>query len=167
MRVGNSFKGNKNFFTEYVLRFLPVFLLISFFLAPVSIAPLNLYETSFEIIHIFTFKLPFDQNLNLDFPFLQNLLWLVYLLPCTALFIIISFILEKNFNINLKKLTFPLTLASLSVFLFCGAVCLVANANCFEWFLKLPFYIYLIFLLAIITQLSLVFFGIYLILRFS
>ena len=161
VRVGNFFKENKNFFTEYVVRFLQVFLLISFFLSPASIAPLNLYETSSEIIHIFTFRLPFDPNLNLDFPFVRNLLWLVYLLPSTALFIIVSVFLEKKFSINLRKFTFPLTLASLSFFLFCGAVCLVANANCFEWFLALPFYIYLTFLLAIITQLSLVFFGIY------
>ncbi len=140
---------------------LPVFLLTAFFLAPVSIAPLNLYESSFEIILIFTFWLPFDPNLTLDFPFIKYFLWLIYLLPFTAIFIIISLILKKKTRINLKKFCFPLTLASLSIFLFCGAICVAANANCLEWFLNLPFYIYVTFAIAFLTQLSFVIYGIY------
>ena len=150
---------------DYLYRILPIFGLLLFFFAPISIASLDLYKNTesgpLGIIPIFAFKLPFDSNLNLEFGLVSILLWLVYLLPCTAIFSVVAFVLEKKRGFDFSKLNYALIVASLSVYLFCGAVCLVANANCIEWFLRLPFYIYFIFLIAAAGHIYYAFRGIF------
>mgnify|MGYP002623873555 CR=1 FL=1 len=148
--------------SEYAGYFLPVLGLLFFFFLPITMAPINLYENEFSSpANILACRLPFDSNLNLDFGVVKVLLWLVYLLPCTIIFSIAAFVLEKKRGLNFRTLNYALTLSSFSVYLFCVAVSLVANANCFAWFLRLPFYIYLTFLLAFFAHLYYSFHGIF------
>lgn len=163
--MGNILK-NKNFkslLTECVSYFLPVAVLLLLFFAPISISPLNLYEkedAALQVGKILTYRLPFDSNLNLEFGFVRVLLWLVYFLPCSVLFSITAFILKKKCGIKLEKLNYAFTLASFSIYLFCMAVCLIANANCFAWFLAVPFHIYFTSLCAILAHFYYSFYGI-------
>ena len=101
-----------------------------------------LEDAALQVGKILTYRLPFDSNLNLEFGFVRVLLWLVYFLPCSVLFTITAFILKKKCGIKLEKLNYAFILASFSIYLFCMAVCLIANANCFAWFLAVPFHIY-------------------------
>lgn len=161
------FFKDKNFIRqakEYAAYFLPFLGLLLLFFLPITVAPINLYESVDTVqpaVNIFAFKLPFDSNLNLDFGFVRILLCLVYLIPCSAIFFVVAFILKKKRNIDITNLNYPLTLASLSVYLFCAAVCLVANANCFIWFLRLPLYVYLIFFFSVAAHLYYSFNGIF------
>ena len=163
--MGNILK-NKNFkslLTECVSYFLPVAVLLLLFFAPISISPLNLYEkedAALQVGKILTYRLPFDSNLNLEFGFVRVLLWLVYFLPCSVLFSITAFILKKKCGIKLEKLNYAFILASFSIYLFCMAVCLIANANCFAWFLAVPFHIYFTSLCAILFHFYYSFYGI-------
>lgn len=150
--------------SEYAGYFLPVLALLLFFFVPITMAPIDLYENSDSFSPsavILAFKLPFDANLNLEFGIVRVLLWLVYLLPCTVVFLVTAFVLEKKRGLSFRTLNYALTLASFSVYLFCAAVSVVANANCFAWFLRLPFYIYLIFALAFLGHLYYSFHGIF------
>lgn len=162
--MGTFLKNKKTLIAECLNYFLPVLLLILFFISPITIAPLNLYEGNeslSQVISIPAYRLPFDSNLNLQFGIARILLYLIYIIPLTALFLIVAFILKKKGIKNFYKTSYFSTLASLSVYLFCGAVSLVANANCFTWFLRLPLNIYLVFLLAFLSHLYLSFYGIH------
>ncbi|WP_407425178.1 adenylate/guanylate cyclase domain-containing protein [Treponema sp.] len=152
---------------EYVFRFAPLLLLLVLFFSPLSISPINLYEDSANVNsslgceRIFAFKMPFDSNLNLDFGFVRILLYLIYFLPCTVVFSITEFILEKKREIYFKKLNYAFILSSFTIYLFCSSVCIVSNANSFAWFLMLPFYIYFLFLLSLASHLYYSFHGIF------
>ena len=164
--MGNLFKNKtlKSQLVEFFAYFLPVVELLVFFLLPISISPLNLYETGESAtlaVNILTYKLPFDQNLNLGFGVVRVLLWLIYFIPCAAVFSITAFILEKKKGLNFRKLNYYFILLSFSIYLFSEAVCTVANANSFAWFLSLPPYIYLIFICAVLTHLYFAFHGIF------
>jgi len=143
-------------------------ILLLLFFTPVSVSSLNLYEdtASLSLARIFAFKLPFDQNLNLEFGFVRVLLYLIYILPLTALFGIAERFFGRTlslpFSFVLRRTSgLPLILAAFSIYLFCTAVCVVCNANSLEWFLEVPFYIYLIFLLALSCHCYLAFYGIF------
>ena len=164
--MGNILKNKnlKSLLTECVSYFLPVAVLLLLFFAPISISPLNLYEkedAALQVGKILTYRLPFDSNLNLEFGFVRVLLWLVYFLPCSVLFSITAFILKKKCGIKLEKLNYAFILASFSIYLFCMAVCLIANANCFAWFLAVPFHIYFTSLCAILAHFYYSFYGIF------
>ena len=149
---------------EYIQYFLPLAALLLFFFAPITMAPINLYENTDSFssaANILAFKIPFDSHLNLAFGFARLLLWLIYFLPCTVIFSVTAFILEKKRACDFRKLNYAFTLSSLSIYLFCGAVSLVANANCFAWFLHLPSYIYLTFFFAFFAHLYYSFHGIF------
>ena len=165
MTIGTILR-NKNFktrFVEYVSYFLPAAVLLLLFFTPISISSLNLYEKDealSQVCEILTYRLPFDTNLNLEFGFVRILLWLVYFLPCSVLFSITAFILKKKCAINLAKLNYAFILAGFSIYLFCMAVCLIVNANCFAWFLSVPFHIYFTSLCAILAHFYYSFYGI-------
>lgn len=157
-------KNFKNRLAEYLRYFVPLAGLLLLFFAPATISSIDLYENgenAVPVANILAYRLPFDLNLNLEFGIVRILLWAIYFLPCTVLFSIVAFILEKKRGIKLNKINYYFILASLTIYLFCMSVCLVANANCFAWFLTLPLYIYLVFLLALAAHLFYAFSGIF------
>ena len=161
--MGNFLKNNKKLLLERFLFFAPALILAWLFFAPVTIAPLNLYEpdsSAVSLPDIPAWKLPFGASSNLTSLIIRLLLCSVYILPLTSLFLIAAFILEKRRKLNLRKASYTCVLAAFSAYLFCGAVCLVLNANCFAWFLSLPWYIYLNFLVAGACHFVIVFHGI-------
>ena len=115
-------------------------LLLLLFFAPITITPLDLYG-------------PVSLRFGFSFPPL-------FLLPLVSLFVCASFFIKYRFQKDFRKLRYALIFASLSVYLLCVAFCVVSNANCFEWFFKIPFYIYFIFLLALVSHFYYAFLGI-------
>lgn len=122
-------------------------LLLLLFFAPITITPLDLYGD---------FASP-DSPVSLRFGFSFPPL---FLLPLVSLFVCASFFIKYRFQKDFRKLRYALIFASLSVYLLCVAFCVVSNANCFEWFFKIPFYIYFIFLLALVSHFYYAFLGI-------
>ena len=122
-------------------------LLLLLFFTPISIESLNLYlpfsDESFSISLVFPFRFP-----------------ILYLLPITALFVPLSFFLKKKIAKNFRFVNYSLIFFSFSFYIFCVAFCVISNANCAEWFLKIPFYIYLTFLLGLISHFYCAFIGI-------
>ncbi|MBQ4378965.1 MAG: adenylate/guanylate cyclase domain-containing protein [Treponema sp.] len=160
---------------------LPVFLLVLFF-APVTVSPLDLYGTSESpvLAKIFAFKLPFDRNLNLEFGLARILLYFIYLLPAAAVYSIVINVLsvlknkqnaksQADFSFILMPLNYSLLplpyiliplLAAFSIYLFCDAVSVVSNANSWQWFSQVPFYIYFMGFFALFSHSYLAFRGI-------
>lgn len=144
--------------------FLPDALLLVLFFAPITVSSLDLYADSAEFLapsRILAFRLPFSGELSLQFGFTRVLLHLIYAFPCAVIFSVTAFFLEKYRGISFKKLNYILTFCCFSVYLFCGAVCIVSNANCFEWFLHVPFCVYLTFFVTLFLHVFYAFYGIF------
>lgn len=154
--LGNS-ALNSDFF-----RFFSTGLLLVLFFAPITVAPLDLYKNVGDevLARIFAFRLPFDPNLNLSSSVVRFLLWLIYLLPVASVFSFVAYFLEKYRGFKLKNLSIVFCFVAFFAYIFCSAVCLVSNANSVAWFSKVPFYIYLAFVLALIEHLLLTFYEI-------
>ena len=153
---------------EYIRQIVPFFALLFFFVAPISIAPLNLYDSADATVlkpvtDIFTYKLPFypSHYLALDTEILKFLLFFVYFLPFTAIFIAIAVFLELKYHKDFGRLIYAFVFASLTIYLFCHAVCIVSNANTFAWFLKIPTYTYALFVGGILLHIYYAFHGIF------
>ncbi|MBP3771638.1 MAG: adenylate/guanylate cyclase domain-containing protein [Treponema sp.] len=157
-------KNQKKALLEYFQYFLPVVLLLFLFFSPISISAIDLYDntdSTSSVQLIFAETLPFNPNLSVEVGLLGILMWLIYVLPCTAIFSVAAFILGKRRGISFRRLNYFFSLASFSIYLFCASVCLIANANCFAWFLRLPFYVYATVLLAFFAHVYYSFHGIF------
>ncbi len=100
---------------------------------------LNLINGSGGGLLIFPFKLPFTAQPELQKTFLHFFFYLIYLLPLTALFLIISLFIKKELNNPLYLLTY----ISISVHLICTIIIIVIFANCGRWFQSLHFTAYI------------------------
>ena len=148
---------NSDFF-----RFFSAALLIFLFISPISVAPLNLYEKveADFLPRILAYRLPFDSNLKIESLLMTCLLWLIYLLPFAFIFSFATYFIERFTRFKLKKLTFVLSFSAYSAYIFCWAVCLISNANSWAWFTKVPVYIFIEFLLALLEHFLLILYGI-------
>ena len=143
-------------------RFFSAALLIFLFISPISVAPLNLYEKveADFLPRILAYRLPFDSNLKIESLLVTCLLWLIYLLPFAFIFSFATYFIERFTRFKLKKLSFVLSFSAYSAYIFCWAVCLISNANSWAWFTKVPVYIFIEFLLALLEHFLLILYGI-------
>lgn len=143
---------------HYICRLVPACLLLIFFFLPLGMQSLNLVDTTAMAVPVknlllWTFKLPFNplfETSPLHFCF-----YLLYLLPAVAVFLIISLFIKKD----LIKPIFISIYVALSIYLLCSFLCFISTANAQSWFLKLPFYIYLFYLISIASHIFLTVYG--------
>lgn len=139
---------SKSVFLKYFCRITTAVILLVLFVFPLGMESINLGELSERPALLHAYNIPF-----LDVSVIQNsvlhiLYFLVYFLPFTSLFLLISFFIRGE---N-KKLLYILVLISLSVYLFVATSTLLIFANCERWFLSLPWYVYACFGFAFFTH---------------
>ncbi len=131
-------------------KFFSAALLAGLFCIPMSIQSVDLYDAEAAVQYIFPFSLPLTDVLFLENGILKYVFFLIYFIPFTALFTLISiFIREK-----LAKPLYITTFISLTIYLVLSIICLILEANCPTWFVLVPWYTYAIFGGAVVAHVA-------------
>ena len=159
-KTRSPFKGKIKFnskkFFFFFCRIVPAALLTALFILPLGMQSISLGAAESTASLIYPYILPFTPGAAVQDSFLHIVYFMIYFLPFTALFLLISLFIKGKVNIILYVLTY----ISLTFYLFCSVTCLVIFANCWRWFLHLPLQVYIAFGCAFITHALMSIFGI-------
>ncbi len=150
-----KFNSKKFFF--FFCRILPAAFLTALFLLPMGMQSINLGDSESIASLIFPYMLPFTKAAAIQDSILHIVYFMIYFLPFTALFLLISLFIKGKVNIVLYVITY----ISLTFYLFCSVTSLVIFANCWRWFLNLPPVVYAVFGCAFISHALMSIFGIF------
>lgn len=157
IKVKLKAKFNTDKFFFYFCRIAPACVMAALFLLPMGMESLDLSETSSAGKLIFPYLLPFTQGKSIQETPLHYVYFLIYFVPFTALFLIISlFIKEKTLNV-----LYVVTYISLTIYLFSTITTLVIFANCARWFKSLPSSVYFVFGFSFIAHALMSVFGLF------
>ncbi len=148
------FNSKKFFF--FFCRIIPSLFLTALFLLPMGMQSINLGDTEITAKLIFPYTLPFVDSPSVQENLLHVVYFLIYFLPFTALFLLISIFIKGKVNTILYVLTY----ISLTIYLFCSVTCLVIFANCWRWFIHFSVWGYVAFGAAFIAHALMSIFGI-------
>ena len=147
--MNNSVQNIKFFL--YKLFFI-VFFIVWFFL-PIGMDSIDLLEnikidesSSVQLFYGWNYPLTFSQNFYK--PVLNILLYSIYLIPASAIFLIISIFIKKIS----KKVNYIVIYSCLTIMIFSQLSCLILCANTIRWFKQLPIIIYILFILVAILH---------------
>ncbi len=149
-----NFNLKKFFF--FFCRIIPTALLTALFLLPMGMQDISLGSAESTASLIYPYMLPLTQADVIQDSVLHIVYFLIYFLPFTALFLLISIFIKGKVNTILYVLTY----ISLTVYLFCSITCLIIFANCWRWFLMLPAWVYAALGVALISHALMSIFGI-------
>lgn len=131
-----------------VSKVFPILFLLAIFCLPMSIHTINLYEAEEAVRSIMPFSLPLTEELYGNNQFIRCFFFLIYLIPFSALFTLISFFIKENLN----KAIYILVFISLSIYISCSLICLILCANCLNWFLSISWYTYASFFCSVLAH---------------
>ena len=117
---------------------------------------INLGDTESTAALIYPYLLPFTEGATIQGTPLHFVYFMIYFVPFTALFLLISLFIKGKVNTVLYVITY----VSLTFYLFCSVTCLVIFANCWRWFLQLPIPVYAAFGCAFVSHALMSIFGI-------
>ena len=149
-----KFNSKKFFF--FFCRIIPAALLAALFILPMGMQSINLGDAESTAGLIYPYLLPFTESPIIQDTLFHFVYFMIYFIPFTALFLLISLFIKGKVNVVLYVLTY----ISLTFYLFCSVTCLVIFANCWRWFLQLPPTVYASFGLAFLTHALMSIFGI-------
>lgn len=149
-----NFNSKKFFF--YFCRIVPAIFLATLFILPMGMQSISLGDATSTASFIFPYMLPFTPGETIQDTPLHLFYFLIYFVPFTALFLLISLFIKGKVNTVLYVLTY----ISLTIYLFASVTSLVIFANCWRWFLHLPVVVYVAFGTAFISHALLSIFGI-------
>lgn len=149
-----NFNSKKFFF--YFCRIVPAIFLATLFILPMGMQSISLGDATSTASFIFPYMLPFTPGETIQDTPLHLFYFLIYFVPFTALFLLISLFIKGKVNTVLYVLTY----ISLTIYLFASVTSLVIFANCWRWFLHLPVVVYVAFGAAFISHALLSIFGI-------
>ena len=157
-RSGNKskIKFNSKKFFFFFCRIVPSLILTALFLLPMGMQSISLGDAESTANLIYPYMLPFTGADVIQESILHIVYFMIYFLPFTALFLLISIFIKGKVNTILYVLTY----ISLTFYLFCSVTCLVIFANCWRWFLHLPVWVYVAFGFAFISHALMSIFGI-------
>ncbi len=162
-----SLKGKINLnskkFFFFFCRIFPALIITALFLLPIGMQSISLGEAESSARLIYPYMLPFVQDNAVQGSIFHIIYFIIYLLPFTALFLLVSLFIKGKIN----TLLYILTYISLSIYLFSSVTCLIIFANCGRWFLQLPLLIYILLAFAFIAHALMSFFGIFFIRRMN
>ena len=147
--------NSKKFFFIFC-RIIPAAFLASLFILPMGMHSISLGDAESTASLIYPYLLPFTQSAAIQESILHIVYFMIYFIPFTALFLLISLFIKGKVDIILYVLTY----ISLTFYLFCSVTSLVIFANCWRWFLHLPVQIYVSFGCAFISHAFMSIFGI-------
>ncbi len=149
-----KFNSKKFFF--FFCRIVPAAVMVALFLLPMGMQSISLGDSESTASLIYPYLLPFTQATAIQESLLHFVYFLIYFVPFTALFILISLFIKGKVNVLLYVLTY----LAFTIYLFCSVTCLVIFANCWRWFLHLPIPVYVAFGFAFISHALMSIFGI-------
>ena len=157
IKVKFKVKFNTQIFFFYFCRIVPACIMAALFMLPMGMESLNLNEADSVGTLIYPYVLPFTQGRTIQETPLHYIYFLIYFVPFTALFLLISlFIKDKILNV-----LYVVTYISFTIYLFCTITALVIFANCARWFSTLPTSVYLVFGFSFIAHALMSIFGIF------
>ena len=137
----NKIKFNSKKFFFFFCRIIPAAFLTALFLLPMGMQSISLGDAESTASLIYPYMLPFTQTSSIQDTVLHFVYFMIYFIPFTALFLLISIFIKGKVN----TLLYVLTYISLTFYLFCSVTCLVIFANCWRWFVNLPVWVYVAF----------------------
>lgn len=149
-----KFNSKKFFF--FFCRIVPAAFMIALFILPLGMQSINLGDSESTAKLIYPYLLPFTEGAVVQETLLHFFYFIIYFIPFTALFLLISLFIKGKVNIVLYVLSY----ISLTFYLFCSVTCLVIYANCLRWFIQLPVTVYVTFGCAFISHALMSIFGI-------
>ena len=149
-----KFNSKKFFF--FFCRIVPAILMAALFILPMGMQSIDLGDAESTAKLIFPYLLPFTDTPAIQESLLHFVYFMIYFVPFTSLFLLISLFIKGKVNTVLYVITY----VSLSFYLFCSVTCLVIFANCLRWFMQLPVTVYISFGCAFISHALMSIFGI-------
>ena len=149
-----KFNSQKFFF--FFCRFFPAALLAVLFFLPMGMQSISLGDAESVPGLIYPYMLPFVQAEAIQGNAFHIVYFMIYFVPFTALFLLISVFIKGKVNTVLYVLTY----ISLTIYLFCSVTCLILFSNCLRWFAHLPVSVYIMFACAFISHALMSIFGI-------
>lgn len=146
---------SKKFFFIFC-RIFPAAIMATLFLLPMGMQSINLGNSDSTAQLIFPYMLPFVDSSIIQNSVLHIVYYLIYLLPFTFLFLIVSLFIKGKVN----SLLYIITYITLSLYLFCAISCIVIFANCGRWFLQLPVSVYIVVASAFVAHAVMSIFGV-------
>ena len=150
-----KFNSKKFFF--YFCRIFPAIFFTALFLLPMGMQSINLGDAESTANLIYPYMLPFTQAASIQESVLHIVYFMIYFIPFTALFLLVSIFIKGKVNTVLYVVTY----ISLTFYLFCSVTCLVIFANCWRWFLLLPVRVYIVLAAVFISHALMSIFGIF------
>lgn len=149
-------KFNSKLFFFYFCRLFPAALMTALFILPMGMQSISLGDAESTASLIYPYMLPFTQDPAIQESAFHFIYFVIYFVPFTALFLLISLFIKGKVNTVLYVITY----ISLTFYLFCSVTCLVMFANCWRWFLNLPARVYVAFGLVFVSHALMSIFGI-------
>jgi len=153
---GKTRLNYKKFFF-FFCRILPAALMTTLFILPIGMQSLNLVNPEVSTALIYPYSLPFTDNPIIQDSILHFAYFIIYFVPFTALFLLISLFIKGKVNIVLYVITY----ICFTFYLFCSITCIVFFANCSRWFIQLPVTVYISFCVAFISHILMSVYGIF------
>ena len=149
-------KFNSKLFFFYFCRIFPAVIMTALFLLPMGMQSISLGDAESTAGIIYPYMLPFVQAPSIQDTAFHIIYFMIYFVPFTALFLLISIFIKGKVNVVLYVISY----ISLTVYLFCSVTCLVMFANCLRWFVHLPAGAYVAFGLVFVSHAVMSIFGI-------
>ena len=141
----------------YVCRIAPAIVTAALFLLPMGMESLNLGDAESRGTLLYPYLLPFTPAHAVQESALHYVYFLIYFLPFTTLFLLISLFIKGK----VEHVLYVVTYISLTVYLFCAVTALVIFANCGRWFKVLPACIYVVLAFVVVIHALMSVFGIF------
>lgn len=149
-------KINSKKFFFYFCRLFPAAVMITLFVLPMGMESLSLSNGESISKLIYPYLLPFTPGKSIQESPLHYVYFLIYFVPFTALFLLISLFIKDK----VTKVLYVVTYISFSIYLFCSVTALIIFANCGRWFAILPVRVYIVFGFSFISHVLMSIFGI-------
>ena len=150
-------KFNSKKFFYFFCRIFPAIVLTALFLLPMGMQSINLGDSESTAKLIFPYLLPFTESAAIQESPLHIVYFIIYFVPFTALFLLISMFIKGKVN----TLLYVITYISFTFYLFSSISCLIIFGNCGRWFIQLPVIVYIVFGFAFISHALMSIFGLF------
>ncbi len=132
-------------------------IMVVLFVFPMGMESLSFTDLESKGKLIYPYVLPFTQGQTIQGTILHYIYFLIYLLPFTALFSLISIFI----NGKTERVLYVVIYVTLSIYIFCAVTGIITFANCARWFHTLPKKAYVMFAITFIAHAFMSIFGIF------
>ena len=137
-------------FKFYFYKIFFIILFSVYFILPIGMNSLDLFNESTPIELFYPWSLPFSIANNFYSPIINCIIFSIYIIPLASIFLLVSIFVKKIPKIA----NYLVIVITLVVMVFCQTTAMVLCANTFRWFLNLPIITYCSFFVTLIALIS-------------